>query len=337
MFLRLAVAALALTLSLPAAAQVSVGVLPVTLEGELDSSMAPSFAESIAASLEASSVAVVPASRLAAAAGRDEAALASCTTGACLGELCSRGRVNAVLRAVVAGSLNMYTLSLEALAPGGQRLAAVERSCELCSQAEARAAMGEIAAEVADAIPRAGRAILSVSPAEAQVTVDGAPSRAGELRLPPGPHEAAASAEGYGPERRGFEVLLGVDTTVALALARLRGTDDRVPRQRGRLGPLGIAGIVLSGLGVAAAAASAAVLAIDGDCAGGRVDANGQCEFMYSTLAGGATGLALGISGLVSGVVMLIVDIVRGPGSSRGRATAGDALDLQGRAAIGRW
>lgn len=335
MLVRFATAVLVVTLSLPAAAQVSVGVLPVTLEGELDPSVGPGFAESIAASLEASSIDAVPAAELAAAAGRDEAALASCTTEPCLGELCARGRVHAVVRAVVAGSLNMYTLGLEALGADGQRLASVERSCELCSQAEARAAMGEIAAEVADAIPREGRAILSVTPADAQVTVDGAPARAGELRLRPGPHALAASAEGYRPQQRDFDVLLGADTTIALALERLAGAEGPVGRRR-RLGALGITGIVLAGLGVASAAAAAAVLVLDGGCAGGRVDANGQCEFIYSTLAGGATGLALGIGGLVSGVVMLIVDIVRGQGPSGGPATATSALGPFGWAAAGR-
>lgn len=330
MILRLTIAALALALPLTAAAQVSIGVLPVTVEGELDPSVALSFADWIAASLEAASISVVPASELAAATGSDEAALGACTTTACLGDLCARGRVHAVVRGVVAGSLNMYSLSLEALAPGGQRLARVERGCELCSQAEARAAMGEIAAEVAGAVPRDGRALLLVTPAAAQVTVDGAPSQAGELRLRPGPHALAASAEGYRPQQRAFDVLLGVDTTVALALERLAPA-GRPPR---RLGALGITGIVLAGLGVAAATASAAALVIDGDCAGGRVDANGNCEFVYSTVAGGATGLALGTSGLVAGVIMVIVDIIYGPGPDPGR---GRGAGLALRAAGGRW
>jgi hypothetical protein len=300
----------ALAFGLPAAAQVSLGLLPVTLEGELDPSAAPAFADSIAASLQAHSITVVPAADLARAAAASEEALASCTTASCLGGVCERASVHGVVRAVVTGSLTMYTLRLEAIAPGGQRLAAGDRSCELCSQTEARTAMGELAAELGRDLPRQGAAAVSVTPASARLTVDGVPAAGGELRLGPGTHVLAASADGYRPLRREIDVTLGGETLVDLALERLTTTGVPGGRRR-RLGTLGYLGIAFTTAGVLGTAASAAVIAVDGDCAGGRVDRNGQCELIYSTLAGGASGLAIGIVSVVAGVVMLVVDIVR--------------------------
>ncbi|MEM6991321.1 MAG: hypothetical protein AAF721_12505, partial [Myxococcota bacterium] len=114
-----------------------------------------------------------------------------------------------------------------------------------------------------------------------------------------------ASLEGYAPVERSFEALPGVHQSVAFELDRLPA-----PRRSGRLTALGWAA---GGVGVAAIATGAALLAVDGRpirrrCNGDNLDADGDCKFIYITrgpgigvLVGGGVLVAAGVALLITG------------------------------------
>src|SRR5690606_4743059 len=68
-----------------------------------------------------------------------------------------------------------------------------------------------------------------------------------------------------------------------------------------------IAGAVLTGVGVAAIAAGAVLLAIDGHPYRKRceAEAEGDCRFLYGTQTGGIVSVALGGAAVAAGVGML--------------------------------
>ena len=64
---------------------------------------------------------------------------------------------------------------------------------------------------------------------------------------------------------------------------------------------------LLSGLGVAAAAAGTALLLLDGDCASTTVDAEGDCSQIHDLAPAGWGLVGAGAASLVTGVVLFIV------------------------------
>lgn len=64
---------------------------------------------------------------------------------------------------------------------------------------------------------------------------------------------------------------------------------------------------LLTGLGVAAAAAGTALLLLDGDCASTRIDAEGDCSQVHDLGPGGWGLVSVGAVSLVTGVVLFIV------------------------------
>lgn len=78
----------------------------------------------------------------------------------------------------------------------------------------------EIQGYVTEADATLGRLELTVSPAEATVTVDGAPTTARSIELDPGRHEVVIEAPGYRRQRREIELRRGASALVDLRLER---------------------------------------------------------------------------------------------------------------------
>jgi hypothetical protein len=90
-----------------------------------------------------------------------------------------------------------------------------------------------------------------------------------------------------------------------MAEPRRRAADDTTP-QSGR--GLVIAGAVLTAAGVAAVAAGAVLLAVDGRPYRSRCEADteGDCRFLYGTQTAGIVTVALGGAALIGGVGLIV-------------------------------
>lgn len=289
----------------PAAAQVSVGVLDVSLGGELSADLRGPVEEALIAGLEARGLHVVGNRALADALGVGHTDLSECTSASCLDDLAERAGVDAVVRIAVRGALNVYSLRLEALGLDGERLAGVDGGCDICNHAELARAVDEAARLLADDVPRTAAVMISVSPDDARITVDGERVAAGEVSLAPGARIVEASAEGYAATSYVLEVRLGGHAEVHLELQR----DIFGSRRAGGPDPraMTIAGWVLVAVGAGTLAAGLVDIGIDGLCAGGDRDEDGDCADIYTTLWPGV-GLAIGGGAVaVTGVILLLL------------------------------
>lgn len=309
------IAALALCLahSIQAEAQIRIGVLPPSVEGELDVAAAAGFEAVLVERMTGDASELIPSADLARRAGTTRDHLSSCASGECMQRIATGAGIDGVVRVSIQASLNMYSMQIEVIGADGQQLASVEESCDLCSLAEARETLGRAAAAIGRDLPSGGVIRLDLTPASASVTIDDEAVTGIEINVNPGSHRVRASAEGYVSQERAVQVSIGEEVTVDLVLERDTDTDPpevaRPPSEG--LGPLGISGVVLAAAGGLALAAGIALIVIDENCAEGRIDASGQCEFIYSTLRGGAVLAAIGGVSLVTGVVLIIIDWLR--------------------------
>jgi hypothetical protein len=128
-----------------------------------------------------------------------------------------------------------------------------------------------------------------------------------ELELPAGAHALELRLAGHEVQRRTLTLAAGERVVVD---ARLVPLPAEVPAWR----PLAIAGGVGIGVGIAAVAGGAALIAIDErtvPCTDAEANEFGVCPRRYSTLEGGATTLAIGGALLVTGIVLEAVAMRR--------------------------
>ncbi|HWB78764.1 MAG TPA: hypothetical protein VG755_27570, partial [Nannocystaceae bacterium] len=102
---------------------------------------------------------------------------------------------------------------------------------------------------------------------------------------------------------REIELAAGDDESLRLELSR-----DRTGAQKN----LKIAGWTLIGVGVAALIGGVTLMAIDenpikSDCSGSHVDAFGNCEFRWNTMAGGATLFVGGLAAAGTGTALVVI------------------------------
>lgn len=302
-----------LLVSAPAEAQLRIGLLGVTLTEELEEADPAEFEAIIIRAFSEVGVQSLTTAEVARRSGMNAEQLLDCMTAECVSRLAASSDVNLVVSAEISGSLQIYTMTLEATSAGGRRLGQRDGSCDLCSRAEALVALQSTATALANELPTTGTCTLVVTPDTASITVNGEESRAGTLELPPGVANIVVSADGYQEERREVDIALGEELSVTIDLPRLDGDDNggREPTSSRRLGGLGIAGVTLLGAGAIASGIGIGLLTLDDDCAGGERDTAGQCEFIYSTLAGSISSIAAGGAAMIAGVVLLILDVRR--------------------------
>ncbi len=306
---RLAVlAAVAALVPLNAMGQVTIGLLPVEVGGEIAVEMAPTFEASIAAGLEAAELQITRSEELAATSGMSPETLASCTAAACLGELTQRSGVHAVVRMAITEDVDIYSISLEVLNPEGVSLGTREGGCEVCTTSEANDAVRGLTGNLGRELARTGTLRFLGAEESIEIRVDGDLVSARQIDLPPGRHTVLISGEGLETQEMTVDVLLGGEALLDLT--------DQVPQPRptgdgeDRTGAMGIAGWVLLGVGAALIVPGVVLPVLDGRCAGGDVNAQGVCENIYvdPTLGLGLGLLGGGVALVATGLVLALVE-----------------------------
>lgn len=306
-----------------AVAEVRVGLLPVVLEGqEVDEAAAAAFERALASGLEAAGLRVVLPESLREASGWQRDRLAACTSAECLSALAEASEIQAVVRAEIGEEYDFYTFNFETLSITGDSIASHRGDCEVCTTSEAAETLAREAEVLGRETPRTGRVRISIEPPQATVRVDGEVRDERELDLGPGPHTIQASSEGWDAHEETFEVTLGSELRLSFSLEPAEGSPTSIP---GRMGPLGIAGWTLTGVGAALAVVGIVLAVLDGRCAGGERDANGECELIYvePTLAIGLGLLGGGVALVGTGVALGLIERSR-----RHRSQARPAISL---------
>lgn len=213
-----------------------------------------------------------------------------CDDDPCRAQQAKSARVDYVAEVDVRGELNDYRMKLALHDETGRRVQVVEFACEICTPDDAAQRIIEQA--------KALREHMSAGPSE-------------ESSAEP----AAASAPPVALRPTGGPV--DVD-------APARADDDGDARKHRTLR---IAGWSTASVGVVGVVAGAVLLVLDerpyrARCSGAGRDVNGECEFLYDTLPGGAASLAIGGAALVTGITLAVIGHRRG-GTSRTRAGVG--------------
>lgn len=254
----------------------------------------------------------------------------ACIEAACREAVAVRTEASHVVHARVNVTGTDYRFALELVDPAtGDVVQRSEGSCEICTYQEAAEAIAERAEGLKPQPapePTTIKLIVRSNPNGATVHIDG--EAAGltpyEGEIEPGDHEVSVAKDGYEP----IEQRVRADAEPArLQLDLLR--------RRYRPGPIGYAGVAIAAAGLLTAVGGVVLLVIDerdveNNCSGEQVDAAGNCEFRYDTLAGGATMTALGLAGVGAGAGLLVWDHRR----SRAKLTAGlgiNGIRLQAR------
>lgn len=204
-----------------------------------------------------------------------------CDDDACRADQAAAAGVGWVLDADVAGELNDYRMKVSLYDASGRRVKVVDFACEICTPVEAATRMSEQVGELRDRMT-AG----ATTPT----------ARAEETELEPSASSDHAPARRDAPEH----------------------DQDLVGARKHRT--LVIAGWSTAAAGVAAVVAGSVLLALDerpyrAGCTGSGRDVNGECEFLYDTLPGGAAAVAVGGVALVTGIALAVV------GKKRARAS----------------
>lgn len=213
-----------------------------------------------------------------------------CEDDPCRAEQAKAAGVDYVLEADVRGELNDYRMKLALHDATGRRVQVVEFACEICTPDDAAQRIIEQA--------KALREHMSAGAGEEPST---------DAQAASGP--AVALRPTGGP--------VGVDTPA-------QGHDDRAARKHRTLR---IAGWSTASIGVVGVVAGAVLLVLDerpyrARCTGAGRDINGECEFLYDTLPGGAASLAIGGAALVTGITLAVIGHRRGR-TSRAHARVG--------------
>ena len=213
-----------------------------------------------------------------------------CEDDPCRAEQAKAAGVDYVLEADVSGELNDYRMKLALHDATGRRVRVVEFACEICTPDDAASRMAKQAEELRDRM-RAGD--------------DGGRTAAPEADSA----EAVALRPAEGPADVGPSPI------------------DRDSTGARKHRTLQIAGYSTAAVGVVAVVAGAVLMVLDerpyrARCTGSGRDINGECEFLYDTLPGGAASLAVGGAALVTGITLAVIGHKR-QRSSRVRAGIG--------------
>ena len=310
----LLIVAVAWFLPLTAMGQVSVAIVEISLQGDLDPLLVDRVAETLGTGLQAAGVpAVSPevvAERL------WQAGLTpGCAAGDCMSQAGALTDCEVLLRAVVEQDEAGTTFSTELfLASTGERLTEHRIVCEGCSWSEVLQRSNEQVQRLTAALPGAVR--LDISPSQARVSIGGrVVSWEEPVFLVAGAHEVEVSSTGYETSTTLFTVEANQTVDVSLHLEPRREEQAETPAasvetgRRSRLDRLTVWGIVTAGVAVAGLVPGLVWLGIDGTCAPSSPrNGDGVCRDLYDTWREGA---ALTILGGAAAVVSLVLFLVR--------------------------
>ena len=203
-----------------------------------------------------------------------------------------------------------YSIELEVIdAKSAEVSGSSSERCEVCGIAEARDVVDNQAAAIRARIESLTLAppviAFESTPPGALIRFDGkvvgeAPF---ERVVEPGPHQVEATLDGYVAETQNLEAVKGVQAKIAFEL-------EPVPRSV-RFRKLRIFGWAALGVGVAGVATGITLIALDGrpnrfDCDGSNVDPDGDCKFVYGTMAGGIGAAVAGGVLLATGIGIIV-------------------------------
>lgn len=294
-------------------------VVPLAIEGRLETEWRTEFEKRLRAGLERGDATLV-----------DSREQRSCSDAACWRALAKGADAGFVVSAAVKIVERDYDIGIAVhAASDGRVVVRVDQRCELCGLDEAATQLGDAAAAIAGKIDALAtvRAAIAVesAPNGAAIAIDDVPIGKAPLvrEIDPGAHSVSAKLSGFRAQTRAIEAVAGVQQLVRFELV-----DD----QPGRV-HLRRFGWVALGLGAAAVIAGAPLVAIDERpvttrCSGENVNAFGVCKYRHDTLAGGAVLIATGAAALVAGTVIAVITRKH---ARRGRARAqlGTGLGLR--------
>lgn len=294
----------------PARPRPRVAVLPTAVTGELEQHWQNKLADRLLAGLVRGEFEVAD------VAGPEAAA---CGDLSCRRNLAASANAQYLVAAGITAGDRQYRVAVE-LVDGstGGVIALAARDCDVCTVEEVGElladATGELRAKLDLLVAGPPVVAIETTPSGALVELDGTAIGTApiEREVTAGAHDARVSKPGFVPQQLTLRALPGHRELLALQLQPLPRSAAAVDRRR-ELRPWGWTALAL---GVAAVAAGAALLAVDGrpdrrSCRGDGVDAQGDCRYLYASVPGGATLTVLGSGALVSGIVMLAVDARR--------------------------
>ncbi len=233
----------------------------------------------------------------------------SCNTPACYVQVRAKTRVQYVIRTTIVRQERDYEVRIEVVNPSDASVAAsTAEHCSLCGVAE----VGELAAAQAAVLSGKldelvlGPPILIVNsdPSGAIVYVDGEVVGVTPLKrvLTAGPHVVKTVKERYVSQEQTIGALSGVQVNMSFELTPLPS--------RWRAKARGWGWALLTG-GAAALVSGVVLLAIDersyrGRCSGADSDSEGDCRFLYDTMAGGIAATVVGTVVSGTGLGLLI-------------------------------
>ena len=254
----------------------------------------------------------------------------ACAEPSCMRAVAERLDASHVVRVGMNVAGTDYTFALELVeAKSGQVVGRIEGACEICTYHEAAEAVYERARVLelpSEDAPARVPIVVTSTPPGATVHVDGLAAGTTPFRgeLEPGDHEIEVAKRGYESIRQRIS---GDGEPAQLQFDLLR--------TRYRPGPAGYAGWAVAVTGLATLVGGVALIAIndrqvESNCSGEQVDAAGNCEYRYDTLAGGVTMTVLGAMGVGGGAGLVLWDHKRK--SSKVTASVGfGGVGLQGR------
>lgn len=205
-----------------------------------------------------------------------------------------------------------YTMTIAIVDAQGNVAKTRDADCTVCTPTEAATVAANATRELMAAGSDRARLHVDSRPSGAEVWLDGMKvgTTPADLTTEPGPHTVEVRLAGHYNKAREIELQAGDEESVRLELSRDRGGQHKSMK---------IAGWTLIGVGVAALVGGITLMAIDenpikSDCSGSHVDAFGNCEFRWNTMAGGATLLVGGLAAAGAGTALVVI------GSSKRRA-----------------
>ncbi len=281
--------------------ETSVVIAPVVVQGELPDPRRDDLGGALQEGLERGGFAVRP----------PPVDLAGCQTPVCRAQVARGVDADYAVGMTVIVDRRDYAITLEVVDASTAAVIAVSRErCDVCGFAEVRQLVDSQAAAIGsrlDALALEPPVLVFDSvPVGAVIRIDGqtvgqAPF---ERVVEPGAHVVRAERDGYVPEQREVEAVVGVRANVQFSLEPV----PRLHRQR----RLRVAGWTTLGVGVAALATGIPLMVIDGrpnrvSCNGGNVDPAGNCKFLYATLEPGIGVAVVGGLLLGTGVTLLVL------------------------------
>lgn len=299
------------TLLLPQAAigQVTVAVIDISLEDELEAEVIDPVSIALDQGIRDAALTVimpdVVAERL-----RQAGFDTSCVEGSCLHEVGALASADALLRARVSQVGQLYTIEIELLlARNGERLAELNSTCEVCTWTEALDAITNVAAEIRNSIP--GVLDISIATEGATVTIDNTVVDVSQpLTFAAGSHHIEASLAGHQPWSRDVEISRSETTEISIEMTPIVA-QSAVEERESR--PLQILGWVAGGLAIGALVPGVLWLVLDGNCPSGtdtdpETGALIVCREVYDSWPEGlAMTIGSGVLAIMS-VVFFVVD-----------------------------